>query len=301
MHKLHLKPNATEEDAKEYACDYMCRTKNIEEIKNELKELEIAIQDNLQDEEKYFYLNRIKENQELLNDDDYINGNYHQGIDTIILELIEYRAMFYAFTNVDIDEQPFNKYIFFQQWKIGAIYAIYCNLAKLTNRGEENKSLRNLWINLERFIKANNETEEIKYISKQFDNNSKRFSNEESKAMFFRNKVISHNERSCAVDFDALDNDILFLFRAWSIITIWSSLPILFPFRENEQVFLGLDKFYTDSQLTKLKTQRNLFLDKVKLWGRTNLITSEIDNRTPFASLSINIRPAEPSNQNHTS
>lgn len=171
-------------------------------------------------------------------------------------------------------------------------YAMYCSLAKLASRGPQDKSLRKLWWNVKEFIQETEEEEEVKYISEQLKKNSSRFSNQGSKAMFFRNKVIAHNEKSIDADLKHLDEDIQILIRTWSLITMWSAFPMMFPFRDNKQAFSALESFYTLAELNHLKSKRQEYLDLVTKWCKTNLVTSEIENRTPFGTLSVSISVA---------
>lgn len=288
MDKIKALPT-TSEEAKEYACFYTTRIKTIDEITREKQESEAALKTNMPDDIQDFHQKRLSSLNELLLDEDYLNGNYHQGIDPILFELIEWRAMFYAFQTVNIDPQPFDQHAFFQQWKVGGAYAMYSSLAKLLSRDRQDKSLRKLWWDIKDFVQNTEDLEEVKYISEQLDKNSDRFSNKGSKALLFRNKVVAHNEKSIDADLTHLDEDIRILIRVWSIITMWSAFPMMFPFRENGQAFSALESFYSPEDLRRLKSKRQEYLDLVKSWCKTNLITSQEEIRSPFGNLSVSI------------
>lgn len=291
MDKIKALPT-TSEEAKEYACFYTTRIKTIDEITREKQESEIALESNMPEDIQVFHQKRLDSLNELLTDADYLSGNYHQGIDPILFELIEWRAMFYAFQSVNIDPQPFDQHAFFQQWKAGGAYAMYSSLAKLLSRDRQDKSLRKLWWDIEGFIQKAECPEEVQHISEQLNIHSSRFSNQGSKAMFFRNKVVAHNEKSVDADLKHLDEDIRILTRVWSLITMWSTFPMMFPFRENSQAFSALESFYSLEGLTQLKSKRQEYLDLITKWCKINLATGEEEGRTPFGTLSVSISVA---------
>ena len=64
---------------------------------------------------------------------------------------------------------------------------------------------------------------------------------------------------------------------------------MIFPFRENGQAFSALESFYSPEDLRRLKSKRQEYLDLVKSWCKTNLITSQEEIRSPFGNLSVSI------------
>lgn len=288
---MKLKKPKTIEEAKEYACTYTSRHLTPQEVEQRIEEGKAALQQAITEESKSFWTQQVSGLTELINCQDFQTGNYHQGTDEILLEMIEWRAMFYAFQEVETSTQPFNKHPFFQQWKVGGAYTMYSLLFKLVSGNTRNtdSSLRKLWWTLSPFIEEDIGNDETAYMSSQLDENSRRFSNQGSKAIAFRNKVIAHNEKSIAADLDHLDKDIQLLTRIWSFIITWSSFGLMFPWRDKEQAFSGLEHFYNHNDLINLKRKRQEYLDKVELWCKTNLVTSEVEQRSPFGSLSLTV------------
>lgn len=234
-----------------------------------------------------FHKEEIQRLSEWLNSEEFAEGNYHQSIDELLLEMVEWRAMFHAFQTIDTASDPFNTHVFFQQWKVGGAYAIYSQFAKLVSGNDQDRSLRKVWLDIRYFLEEDLKSDEITYISKQLQKTPSRFSNSESKALAFRNKVIAHNEKNIDADFDHLDEDIKLIARIWAIITSWSSFGILEPWRSTDQAFSGLEHFYSPEDLRQLKQARQEYLKKFETWGKTNILTSEASRRGPFDPLSI--------------
>lgn len=286
-----IKPT-TSEEAKGYACTYTSRYLTKDEIEQLIREAQQELEHELPDDSVAYHEEEIRRLSDWLMSPDFIDGNHYQSIDDSLLELVEWRAMFYAFQSVNTTENPFSTHIFFHQWKVGGTYAMYSKLAKLVSRYSHDRSLRKLWWEIHCFIEQDWGSDEISYITRQLDPNSKRFSSEESKAIAFRNKVIAHIGKSIAADINDLDEDIRLISRIWSIVTSWSSFGILTPWRSDSQAFSGLEHFYNSDDIRNLKTARNEYLKNFEIWGKTNLITGEPDSRGPFATFSVSIKNA---------
>jgi hypothetical protein len=288
---IKTKKPTTIDEAKEYACSYTANSMTKEQTEEHIRTSKNALESLSSDDDITFHKNRIDDLNAWLRSDEFVNGNYHQGIDGLLLDLIEWRAMFYAFEHIKSSQEVFYKYEFFQQWKEGGAYAMYNYLAKLvSSRGGQDKSLRKLWWDIEHFIEQDVGDKETAYISSQFSKTSKRFANQGSKSIYFRNKVIAHNEKTINASLSDLDEDLRILSRIWSFVIIWSGFPILFPWKSNDQVFSGFENFFDFNTLVSLKKKRKEYIDKVELWCKTNLVTSEIDKRSPFATISIDFR-----------
>lgn len=292
---MKLSKPITVEEAKEYACNYTSRFLTKEQMEARIRECEEALKKPLSEYLDNIHKQQIKDLNECLKNEEFISGNYHQSIDEILLELIEWRALFYAFQKVDTSTAPFNVHMFFQQWKVGGAYTMYSLLAKLVSRDSQDKSLRNLWCDIQPFIEEDINTKEIEDISKKMQKDSLRFSGSNSKAMAFRNKVIAHNEKSVNADLAHLDHEIKFLARVWSLITTWSSFGLMSSWRDNTKAFSGLEHFYSSKDLTNLKEKREEYLDQVHIWCKTNILTSAIDKRSPFMNFSVTVKASEAS------
>jgi hypothetical protein len=225
-----------------------------------------------------------------LESDVYKSGSYPQGIDELMLELVEWRAALYAFELVETQRSPFKNYVFYQQWLIGGAYCMFSLLGKLTGKFEKENSLRNLWKQISKFIEEDGacKKDELHYIEKQLDKISGQFTKENSKAIFFRHTVIAHNEKSVQIRLDEIDNDVHTLIRIWSLIVSWSSFGILYPFRSSEQAFEGLEGMFSLHELISLKAKRSEYIDQAVMWSQTHLHDGQLDmGRGPFAAVSI--------------
>jgi hypothetical protein len=65
------------------------------------------------------------------------------------------------------------------------------------------------------------------------------FTNKNSKALLFRNKVIAHNEKNLTMRWDEIDKDIEILVKIWSLVVSWSSFGLFDPFRTPSRHFQG--------------------------------------------------------------
>ena len=275
------------DEAKGYACTYTTRRMTKEETEKKIQEYKNQLESRPYEDLIGFYKEQIQTLSEWLASKEFAEGNYHQSIDELLLELVEWRAMFYAFQTVDTASDPFNTHVFFQQWKVGGAYAMFSQFAKLVSGGTQDKSLRNLWRDLQPFLETEIKSDEIAQISKYLQKEDRRFSNSESKALAFRNKVIAHNEKSIDADFDHLDEDIKLIARIWAIITNWSSFGLIAPWRSDAQAFSGLENFYTPEDLQHLKRARQEYIKKFEAWGKTNILTLVTARHGPFDPLTI--------------
>lgn len=280
------------DDAKEFACSYTSRKMTKDEILQRISDYEKRLNSGYSEDLDTLHREQIHELKSWLANETFKAGNYHQGIDDLILELAEWRAMFYAFQSTPTNASPFHTHVFFQQWRVGGAYAMYSLLGKLISKMPNDKSLRMLWWELSPFLEKELPNEEVLHISSNMQFNSPRFSNTNSRAVAFRNKVIAHNEKSVGTDLDDLDVDLRFLARAWSIINTWSSFGLLAPWRSDSQAFSGLEHFFSPDELGLLRRNRQDYIRKFTNWCQTNLITHQIDTREPFSSISVSFRIA---------
>ena len=130
--------------------------------------------------------------------------------------------------------------------------------------------------------------EEQKRIDDHLDKTSGKFTDENSRAILFRNTVVAHNHKSVALAWDEIDDDIQILVRILSILVSWSSFGILVPFRTAEQAFSGLDPLFDHAELAALKAKRQEYIDRAVGWARTHLHNGKRDDgRSAFATIRV--------------
>lgn len=284
-------PIQTSDEAKTYTCLATSGRHNHEKAVRSLEYYRGMFSRATDEESKTVWRQQIEELETWISSEEYKFGDYPQGINHVILELIEWRAMLYAFQHVETESDPFREHVFYQQWLIGAAYAMFSLLAKLIGADKRENSLRKLWLNVEKFVARDGAClkEERKFISAQLDKTSGQFTNDRSKAILFRNTVIAHNEKSVQVEWGAIDEDIKVLVRIWSILVSWSSFPGGIPlFRTSEQAFSGLEGLFQVGELSSLAICRQEYIDMVKLWARTYLHNGQPDSGgTAFAQISV--------------
>ncbi|KMV28365.1 hypothetical protein AB733_24185 [Photobacterium swingsii] len=280
----------SEKEAKSYALS--ATTKHASESDllrriSECKRYQELFSDDL--EQKNYWLKIEKECTEYLNSEKFKLGQYHSGIDELLLELIEIRALMYSFENVEVQSNPFQAYKLHSQWLSGNTYKIFAIYGKLLNSHKSDKSLKNVWCNVNNYLQIENFTtkEEVSQIT-EFIMGLK---NNTSNVMKYRNKAIAHNEQQPNVQWSDVDRDLKGLCRAWSLITMWTSIGIMSPFDDNQVAFSGFEPVLTKQELASLKVARTEFLKQVRQWCTWNFVTGNLESeRAPFAEISLRIK-----------
>ncbi|MBN8430173.1 hypothetical protein JF535_04820 [Microbulbifer salipaludis] len=282
---------ATEDDARNYSVGVTAKHIHPDDIHRRLDEYKSYLA-SARDENKVYWQEEVNRLEEWINSDEFINREYPRGIDELVLELIEWRAAIYAFQKVDTKNNPFKKHAFYAQWLVGGTYTIFCLLGKLVSKDSRDNSLRQHWDMVSRYVAQSGlcgETE-IEFINSRMHRTQGQFTNENSQAMKYRNKVIAHNESLPGMEWDELDKDIELISRMWSLITMWSSFGLIEPFRKAELVFSGTESVFTNEEIRLLKEQRDNYLSKVKFWCTRCIETGDrVVNRSPFGKFSISI------------
>ncbi|MDD2466037.1 MAG: hypothetical protein PHI97_18725 [Desulfobulbus sp.] len=280
----------TIEDAKNHAYNATNRCLSQEESNKRLEYFRSQFNKATTEDAKNIWCHEINKIEVWLKSDDFKNGNFPQGINELMLELIEWRSMKYAFQNTVTESNPFKKYVFLSQWLVGGTYAVFSLLGKLVSKDNRDNSLRKLWTETCVFIEKDGACtkEEIDYINAKLDKKSGYFTNENSPAFMFRNTAIAHNEKNPTITWDLIDKDINILVRIWSLIVSWSSYGLFDPFRTAEQSFAGFEKFFNQHELTQLKESRKIYLKQVIQWSLAYLHNGKPDpGHGAFSKLSI--------------
>ena len=282
----------TIDEAKEYVVLHTNKARTIEDIDSNITYYKKMVNNSHSEESKNLWLSELDKLNEWKNSDNFKNGIYPQGIDELIIELLEWRSVIYAFQHVETRREPFKESGFYAQWYIGAIYGVFSIFGKLLSKDNRDNSLRKLW----RIISPIMLTEkactkqEVDFINVALDVTSGRFTNKNSQALLFRNKLISHNESMPVIKWDEVDKDFAFLIRMWSLLISWSSFGLFQPFRTGEQVFQGVESMFSKSEITNLKLKREEYLKMVERWSTSYIHTGFTDfGRGAFSSLEAKV------------
>jgi|SRR5690554_659448 len=282
----------TIDEAKEYVVSLTNKARTIENIDSAISYYQEMVDSSHSEDSKKLWLSELDKLNELKTSDDFKSGNYPQGIDGLILELVEWRSIIYAFQNVDTQREPFKESGFYAQWYLGGIYGIFSIFGKLLSKDKRDNSLRKLWETISPIMLDEGACTkpEVDCINAALDVKSGRFTNENSQALLFRNKLISHNEAMPVVKWDEVDKDFAFLIRMWSLLVSWSSFGLFQPFRTDDQAFLGVESMFDRSEISNLKAKRQEYLKMVEKWSRSFVHTGEVDpGRGAFSTLSIKV------------
>ena len=280
----------TEENAKSYALSALAKHANEAQLLRNIDNYRRYQELYPDDLEQYqYWKERETETRDYLDSEDFKIGNYHLGVDELILELIEVRSTIYSFQIVDIESNPFENYNLHAQWLSGCTYKLIAIYGKLLSRHKDDKSLRNVWCNVSSYIQSSSLTtsEEVSELT----NSILGISNKTSNVMKYRNKAIAHNEQQPNLEWSDIDHELRGLCRVWSLITMWSSMGIISPFIDNDKAFSGFEPVVTCNELATLKKARSKYLDDIRCWCSENFVTrTKESKRSPFAELSIQIR-----------
>lgn len=282
----------TIDEAKEYVVSLTNKARTIENIDSAISYYQEMVDSSHSEDLKKLWLSELDKLSELKNSDDFKNGNYPQGIDDLILELVEWRSIIYAFQNVDTQREPFKESGFYAQWYLGGIYGVFSIFGKLLSKDKRDNSLRKLWETISPIMLGEGACTkpEVDCINAALDVKSGRFTNENSQALLFRNKLISHNEAMPVVKWDEVDKDFAFLIRMWSLLVSWSSFGLFQPFRTDDQAFLGVEPMFERSEISNLKAKRQEYLKMVEKWSKSFVHTGEVDpSRGAFSTLSVKV------------
>lgn len=283
----------SEDDAKNYSVDITSRLLRPEDAQKQLETYRSYYASAFTNEDKEYWLNELNRLKEYLNSSDFKRGKYPQGIDELIIELIEWRASIFAFQNVDTENDPFNEHAFYAQWLMGGAYVVFCILGKLVSKDNRDNSLRKLWENVSGYIENSGlcGNGEINAINEKMHRSNGHFTNNNSRAMLFRNKVIAHNESFPSLDWIEVDEDIKLLCRIWALITMWSSFGIIEPFKADALAFSGTESVFSTNEILLLQKQRRSYIDKIESWCTQNIVDgSKVSDRSPFGKISVSVK-----------
>jgi hypothetical protein len=282
----------TSAEAKTYAVEATSRRRTHDESLRWLRDLYAHLSRESDQRVRGVWREQIDSLEAWLASEAYKAGDYPQGIDELVLELIEWRALQHAFQSVETNKKPFRDHVFYQQWLIGSIYAVFSLLGKLTGNAKREASLLKVWQKVESWISSDGACAkaELNFIKTRLSGPAPRFTNRHSRAILFRNSVIAHNEKSLAIAWGEIDEDVRTLVRIWAIVVSWSSFGLLSPFRSADVAFSGLETVYDANELTLLKSKRQEYIDRTVEWMETHLHNGERDpGRGPFACVSVGI------------
>jgi len=266
-------------EAKEFCNNKTNSRLTEEEALEKITQLQGYLSDTPSEHSRLLFEDWIGELRSWIESDQRKKGEYPQGIDQIILDIVEVRAFIYALQKTPSIQSRLQNSFFWQQWLIGSAHMIVGGVGKLVSTDVRDNSLSNLWKAVDKWIQDDGacDIDEANFIGEAFKRKTGYFDNSNSKAFNYRNKSIAHNEHSPDITWDDLDPDIKILIRIWSLLVAWSSFGILNPFKSDQEVFRGLDSFFLPEEISKLGSERNIYLSLVKGWSTTYLHTGISD------------------------
>jgi hypothetical protein len=126
---------------KNYAVEKTNRCLSHDETHRRLEVFRGFLSRAIHEEDKKIWRTQIDSLEDWLKCDKFKNGDFPRGIDELMLELIEWRALKYAFQNTETDQNPFKEHIFYLQWLVGGTYAVFSILGKLVGKDKQKTHL----------------------------------------------------------------------------------------------------------------------------------------------------------------
>src|SRR6185369_5222438 len=134
------------------ACNVTNGGLSLEKAQRQLAYFGQRLADSKTDEQTAVWSEEISRIEEWLASARFQRGEYSRGVDDLLLELIEWRALKFAFQNVKTERSPFNDHVFYSQWLVGGTYAVFALLGQLVSKDDRDDSLRKLWGDVSPFI-----------------------------------------------------------------------------------------------------------------------------------------------------
>ncbi len=251
---------ATEKEAKDYALRCLAPMMGKEQVQRTLSDHKkfIDMWDEMgQQEEKAYW---TKMHGELLlwqNSHQFQQGLYPPGIDTLLFDAVEWRAALYSFGSITEKERPFYNSYLFKKWVEGAATSLVLCLAGIFSKDPRCNSLLNLWISISSFLEGSVHlhSDEFSMIQKIFNRDRKNpfYSDDGSKLLKCRNKVIAHHECSFEINLADFDMEFHLASRIWNILNKWAETGSLFPFPDSETVFQNFNQNFDSHYVRRLK------------------------------------------------
>lgn len=100
------------------------RCLTLEESERRLKYFRSQYDRSTEQEGRDVWRNQIDQIENWQRSEKFKTGCFPRGIDELMLELIEWRALMYALQNAETEGNPFKDHVFFMQWLVGGTYAL---------------------------------------------------------------------------------------------------------------------------------------------------------------------------------
>lgn len=279
-----------DDDAKSHAMKMMAGTLSPSEIDERINDYKNYASFEDDEHKRLHWLGEIEGLEKFKNEEAYLNGHYPKGIDELYLEMIEWLSMIFAFQQLDESEVLLSKFSFLQQWYLGGTYMIFALLGNLTSGHRDDNSLTNLWISVSSLLGEFEElgAGELELLTTSLVGEKKIFSNRNSQALRYRNKVIAHNEQSIRLSWDEIEKEIGIVSRVWSLLTMWCSNGVMSPFRNGRMAFQGLEAICSKSQIDLLIAGRRQYINRVTTWCCQSVVDHKtVGKRSPFVEVSL--------------
>lgn len=224
---------------------------------------------------------------ELLNDEDYLSGNYPQSLDKLILDLVEWRALTEAMQKAVQVDSTLGGSPFFCMWFTGAGYSAIATFGKLaSNSQNEPRSILKLWHCSEHYLVEDGIVSEVERVEISKKVSIFKGRNLESSVLHNRNKAFMHNEHMGNLTWEKFDEEFRVVARIWSLLTQWTG-PIFMPFAHKNQLTNGMERFLDSAAIQQCKNAADLYIKSFEDWCITSLVDNEPDGKTPFGTLNF--------------
>lgn len=186
-----------------------------------------------------------------------------KGIDVMMIDMIQFRAMIYAFKSLE-GNHAFIQTVFFKTWQVGITYAIYSLFGKLADKQQDVSSLKKSWDEAYEnpsFPKDSN-TKSLNAWFKKLGRNT-------SQTIAYRHLVIAHNAEEGKYEpsydwtnynWNKFDTDFKQLVNAWGVLSKFSGTLLALPFASGKETFNELNFIFKPHDMQVLAKKYDKFI-----------------------------------------
>jgi hypothetical protein len=169
---------------------------------------------------------------------------------------------------------------------------VSCEVAKLFNSKEKDFSLFNVWNYHAAQIASDGLTssEEVAYITAQFDSESDGRKESIKRFLQFRNKTIAHNSGVVETTWNDFLDTIHLIVRVWGIVDkIYSPNCFPRPVQLSNELYRPLLSDFSVVEVEQMKEHRASILSEIFKAASTNLFSGRTDQIKPFGELKVTV------------
>lgn len=200
------------------------------------------------------------------------HGNYKLGIDRLMFQLIEKRAVVFALMSTSTTTNGFINQDVILRWVTNAMCSVFSAIATLNNMQAKDMSLRHLWNTVRPFLTldAPPAMEELRAIEQQFEMGRGYPNIEEHLALLSIPQGLWPTPGDTKI-WEAIDMHIQIWVRVWAIMGTWSESNSNITMEPASVAFMTTGIPPTSKEFYALKVMYDEYMSRVQAWRQTRL------------------------------